>query len=460
MRHREIDLAELAPGTIALKGKYLVPEDIDKNALKQIVSAAVSPAFSNAPIRLTSMVAALCSRFCIMAEREDFVKPSAIGDLLPAALSPEVQKRLKHDEQGESELFQHSQKLRQQYPEGKTYDLGAQGIPMVRQAWIEHFDRINHLKFTPEEVIYSSGGSPALGTVMEVFKNECTRNHLQPRLLYPGPSFATVISIAKEKELPLHPLPTSPTQHYTLHPDQLVEYFQSAPPQTGHLLYLTTLNNPTSLFLHPKELTRILDVTLTHDPQALFLIDCVYNATAPASQIHALMQVFNQPEVLQHCIFLESLSKFAARTGTRSAALFCHNEQWRQAILNNVRVISAGHPFDTQLFTTALLSQTKESDYQALGYERAQIREQVLKILLKRTDLFKAATAQTAALPHGLFWQGGIYAFPELQEGVDALQIFNETDYAVVPGKPFWGIEQPPSNNIRLSVGFIPARPR
>jgi len=214
------------------------------------------------------------------------------------------------------------------------------------------------------------------------------------------------------------------------------------------------VSNPTAIPYSPETLRRLLETSLASHPRAIVILDAVYLRTLPPAQAKALWQVCVAPEFHDHVVIIESLSKTYGRTGLRSGVGFVANHDVQRELKSLMQNELAGISYAMQIESCGLLSLVEESAVQAMAAHCAGRRKRFLaRFLDKYQDCFAPLSEQSILL-NGGDWQGGLYAFLRLRDGVDPTEFFLETGIAGVPGAAFFGGDTAMNRYIRISFGM------
>ena len=214
------------------------------------------------------------------------------------------------------------------------------------------------------------------------------------------------------------------------------------------LLYLTVSNNPTAFSYSAEQIREVYRAILEDGREFAVLADLAYIGTGPDDEDAARMQAFNAPEILEHTIFINSLSKVFTLTGDRCGWVSFLNPDWEEVMKVAWNNTTAGLPAEWQLRFAALIEwfdehpQIQEKIKNLYALRREYLRKQ-LHAINDQYDLFEVI---------GMDDHATIYNWSKLKPGEDALSLFEKTGIAGVSGSAF-GYED---EYIRLSVGFIP----
>ncbi|MCY7410898.1 MAG: pyridoxal phosphate-dependent aminotransferase [Chitinophagales bacterium] len=135
----------------------------------------------------------------------------------------------------------------------------------LRQAIAEKFKRENHLEFSPEQILVSTGAKQSLANVMLVLLDE------GDEVIIPSPYWVSYREIVKLAEATMVNIHTTIESNFKITPAQLEQVIT---PQTK-LLCFSSPCNPTGSFYSKEELKGLADVLAKH-PQVFVISDEIY----------------------------------------------------------------------------------------------------------------------------------------------------------------------------------------
>ncbi len=293
------------------------------------------------------------------------------------------------------------------------------GIPELRQAVADYFQRQYDFPASPDMAIVTNGGKQGLYNLCQVL--------LDPgdEVLIPAPywvSYPDMVNLAGGSAVIL---PTQPEESFLLSPQDL----ESGLTPRSRVLILNTPSNPTGCHYSQQRLDQIIETALAHD---LFVISdeiydqFVYPPAKPATAVHWLEKAPEQVAVVN------GLSKCFALTGWRIGYVL--GEQKLIASLSKIQGQS----------TSNICSIAQKAALAALNGSWDFLDRQ-RQIFAARRD---KALATMAAWPgvHCPKPEGAFYLFPRLDsyftsEISDSTQLcahlLDQAEVALVPGKAF-----------------------
>ena len=394
----------------------------------------------------------------------------------------------------------------------ECYNLSGNGYFPIRKGWTNLFSRETGVNYDPSddalEVFITHGGMQAIfnsiiASCRELEWRSKVKPEGPPRLFVHAPTFPCVESQANLLGVELIVGDCRPEDHFLLNADGILQDAS----KRADIYYIMTTSNPTSLYpelehISPLGLKRVIETILDINSEASILLDVVYNRTLPGDFNRRMLEFLETHEAKKNVVFIESLSKTHAFTGVRSGAVLTCSpiSKW----LNDLSLDSMAGPSNVMQWRAARILEPYWDDLvgeeeiekaraftQDLAAYMGSRRRRLLNMIFNNSSLSKwflpLEDQQKLALPHGIDWQGGLYAWlsldpsrvSELRDNNDndilpeertnpALHLFFEEGIACVGGIGFvtspWendrqkgerkmAIEEA-SNYIRVSVGM------
>jgi aspartate/methionine/tyrosine aminotransferase len=331
----------------------------------------------------------------------------------------------------------------------RIYDILAIGNPILRSWLAEEMQRWG-FSITIDQVYLGLGAMDSINKVLfglrQVYREQ---NVAEFAILFPEPGFAVPESQARAYGYRLHHIHTRAENSFKLTASQLDEALVNDP--HIRIIYLTVTNNPTTFAYSPDELNAIHAVLRKHRDngrEVLILADLAYIGTGKPEEDQARMATFTPPDVLQHCIFVNSFSKVYTLTGERFGWVTMGHAPLAAAIAPGWSNSMASLPADWQLRFMA---------YVRLIRERPWLGEKLRAFYRLRRQRFIAqlqAINKKLHLLERIFIDDDatVYNWSELRPGEDAFSLFEKTGIAGVPGSGFGYSD----NYVRFSIGVIP----
>ncbi len=331
----------------------------------------------------------------------------------------------------------------------RIYDILAIGNPILR-GWLA--DDMKHWSLSvPTNQVYLGLG--AMDTINKVL---CGLAHMYREqnvgdvgILFPEPGFAVPEWQARSYGYRLHHFPTLAEHRFKLTAAELDQLLANNP--AIRLIYLSVTNNPTTFAYSPDELNDIHTVLRAYRSagrKVLILADLAYIGTGKPEDDRARMATFAPADILQHTIFVSSLSKTYTLTGERFGWVTIGDPALATAIAPGWSNTIASLPAEWQLRFMAYLRLIQQQP--GLGEKlRAfyRLRRQRLIAQLRQVNEEQHLFAQIF-----LDDDATVYNWSQLLPGEDAFTLFEKTGIAGVPGSGFGYSD----DYVRFSIGVIP----
>jgi aspartate aminotransferase len=307
---------------------------------------------------------------------------------------------------------------------GKTKYSQTGGLPRLRALVAEKLNRDNHLPYTPEQVMVSTGGKQALFNVLMAI--------LGPgdEALIPVPYWVSYSEIVKLAGATPVFLPTSEATEFKITPQQLQD---AITPQTRAVL-LNSPSNPTGAVYTPEEIAALAEVIVAHG--IAVVADEIYEKLIYDGLRHLSIGSLGEA-IFDLTLTCNGFSKAYAATGWRLGYAAGPKHVIRAAINIQSHTTSGPNTF-AQYGGIAALEESQESiEMMRVTFER-------------RRDLMYAGVSKIPGLvcpkPHGAF-----YLFPNISAtALDSItfceRLLEQEHLALVPGIAF-GMD----TNVRLS---------
>jgi len=187
------------------------------------------------------------------------------------------------------------------------------GYPYYRDGLVEYYKNIG-IKLAPEDIIVTNGGSEAI-----IF---AFLTCLDPgdEVIIPEPFYANYNGFAVQAGIKIVPVPSSIQNDFALPP---VEEFEKRISTRTRAILICNPNNPTGYLYSQQEIEQLGAIVKKHD---LFLMaDEVYREFCYDGEKHySIMQL---PELEEHTVLFDSISKRYSMCGVRIGALITRNKE-------------------------------------------------------------------------------------------------------------------------------------
>ncbi|MEN9448554.1 MAG: Aspartate aminotransferase [Bacteroidota bacterium] len=196
------------------------------------------------------------------------------------------------------------------------------GFVDIKEKYAAFFQTHYGLKhIQPADLVITTGGSEALMyTLFSILDAE-------DEIIIPEPLYANYIGFAKSGDINVRPIPTTFENNFAL---PSIDEFEKCINERTKAILVCNPNNPTGYTYSYEELMRLKEIVLKHD---LFLIgDEVYREFIYGDQKN-YHSVLSFPELEQHAILIDSLSKRYSACGARIGMVATKNKEVIQSVL-------------------------------------------------------------------------------------------------------------------------------
>ncbi|MBQ7455347.1 MAG: pyridoxal phosphate-dependent aminotransferase [Clostridia bacterium] len=307
---------------------------------------------------------------------------------------------------------------------GKTRYTDVSGIPALRQAVADHIYAHKHLRYTPEEIIVSSGAKQALVLALQAI--------LDPgdEVILPSPywiSYPEMIKIAGGKAITLK---TGPETEFLPTPAQI----ENAVTERTRAIIINSPNNPTGTIWPRELLAAAAETARKHD---LFLIsDEIYEDLCYDGYSHISPAQISD-DAKQRTILVSGFSKAYAMTGWRMG--YASGPRFVIKAMVALQSHATGNPNSITQYA-ALTALTASQDCVIDMAHSFARRRTLLLFLLAQNGL------KPGAMPKGAFYMlldvrhylGKKCGDEVIETDADFSRLLLENNYvAVIPGAPF-----------------------
>jgi len=196
------------------------------------------------------------------------------------------------------------------------------GFEEVRNKYAGFFQNRYGLKnLQADDLLVTTGGSEALMfTLFSILDSD-------DEIIIPEPLYANYIGFSKSGNINVRPIPTSFEQAFAL---PSIDEFEKVINEKTKAILVCNPNNPTGYVYSDDELNRLKEIVLKHD---LFLIsDEVYRDFIYGETKH-YTSILSYPELEQHAIVVDSISKRFSACGARIGMVATKNNEVLQTVL-------------------------------------------------------------------------------------------------------------------------------
>jgi aspartate aminotransferase len=297
---------------------------------------------------------------------------------------------------------------------GDTHYVASPGIIELRRAIVAKLQTENGLTYTPDEIIVTPGGKPAVyASLMTLVDREDEVLVLDPGWV----SYAPEVVLAEGKPV-MVPLPAG--DDFRITAELLRAYIT---PRTKAIIFCSP-NNPTGRVATDDELNAIAAVAQEHD--LIVLSDEIYEKLVYDGRTHRSLATL--PGMPERTITLNGFSKAYAMTGWRLGYLAAPAPIVKQILKVHSHSVTCATSFGQRGAVTALTGPQHFIEEMVAAYDR---RRHLV------TDGLNAIPGVRCALPEGAF-----YAFPDITgtglTSADCAELLiDQAGVAVTPGSAF-----------------------
>lgn len=314
---------------------------------------------------------------------------------------------------------------------GMTKYTPADGIPELKSAIVDKFERENQLTYTPANIIVSNGAKQCIINLLIALLNE------NDEVVIVAPywvSYTDMTVLSGGKPVVVN---TTIEQGFKLQPQQLREAI------TSHtkLLMLNSPNNPTGIAYTRQDLEELAEVLL-ENPHVYVVTDDIYEHILWSGE--PFCNIVNAcPDLKDRTVVVNGVSKAYAMTGWRIG--FAASPEPITAAMRKIQSQTTSNP---NSIAQAAAVEALNGPQDTIQYMAEQFKS--------RHDFVISSLNQVNGM-NCLAGDGAFYAFPDCREIIDSLDgidsdlalseyILNEAEVAIVPGSAFGG-----AGHIRLS---------
>ena len=306
--------------------------------------------------------------------------------------------------------------------DGKTKYTAAGGLPELKQAVVDKFQRENALSYKPEQVLVSCGAKHSIYNLMQALLNP------GEEVIIPAPYWVSYPDMAKLTGAEPVVIKTGLENRFKITRKQL----HGAITDKSRLLMINSPSNPTGVSYSETELTEIAAL-LTEHPEIIILTDDIYEHILwGQSGFKNIVNVC--PELYDRTVVVNGVSKAYSMTG------------WRIGYLGGpLPLVKAAQKIQSQS-TSNPSSISQYAAIAALTGDQTYINES-MAIFKQRHDFVHAGLNSIDGVECTAS-DGTFYSFPNMQGVIDKLDGINndielgeylleQAEVALVPGSAF-----------------------
>ena len=306
--------------------------------------------------------------------------------------------------------------------DGKTKYTAAGGLPEIKQAVVDKFQRENALSYKPEQVLVSCGAKHSIYNLMQALLNP------GDEVIIPAPYWVSYPDMAKLTGAEPVVIKTGLESRFKITRKQL----HGAITDKSRLFIINSPSNPTGVSYSETELAEIAAV-LTEHPEIIILTDDIYEHILwGQSEFKNIVNVC--PELYDRTVVVNGVSKAYSMTG------------WRIGYLGGpLPLVKAAQKIQSQS-TSNPSSISQYAAIAALNGDQTYINES-MAIFKQRHDFVHAGLNSIDGVECTAS-DGTFYSFPNMQGVIDKLDGINndmelgeylleQAEVALVPGSAF-----------------------
>lgn len=223
------------------------------------------------------------------------------------------------------------------------------------------------------EIIETTGGSEAL-----LFGFMATMDP-GDEIIIPEPFYANYNGFATAGNITVVPITSHIDNGFAL---PAIEEFEKKITSKTKAILICNPNNPTGYLYSESELNQLKEIVLKHD---LFLFaDEVYREFVYDGQVHK--SILSMPELNNHAIVVDSISKRYSACGARLGALITKNKDVLSTVLKFAQARLSSPTYSEVAAEAAL--ETPQSYFEAVNTEYIQRRDLLISLLNKIDGVF------------------------------------------------------------------------
>ena len=195
----------------------------------------------------------------------------------------------------------------------------SQGYENYRKKLAGYYQN-NHIDIDAEDIIVTTGGSEALSIAIGSIADP------GDEIIIPEPFYANYNGFAKQNAVTVVPIHSSIDTNFALPP--IAEFEKLMTPKTKAILY-SNPGNPTGYVYSQEEIKQLRDIALKYD--IYIIADEVYREFIYGDTRHH--SILHQPDMENHAIIIDSVSKRYSMCGARIGTLISKNKELMQTAM-------------------------------------------------------------------------------------------------------------------------------
>ncbi|WP_185869289.1 pyridoxal phosphate-dependent aminotransferase [Blattabacterium cuenoti] len=271
--------------------------------------------------------------------------------------------------------------------EGYHYYTPVSGYLELRKVICEKFYRDNHLKYTPSQIVVSTGAKQAIMNVLLSLLNP------NDEVIIPAPYWVSYLQMVKLCESYPVVVPTTMENDFKINPEQLERAITSK----TKLFIFSTPCNPTGSVYSYQELRNLSEIFKKY-PEVMILSDEIYEHICYSEKHPTSIAIF--PDIHNQVITLNGLSKAFSMTGWRIG--YIGAPEWISKSCDKIQgqITSCANSIAQRAAISALKNDPSEIGYMIKEFKK---RRNLVMDMIKEIDGFQFNQ------PNGAF-----YIFPKI----------------------------------------------
>lgn len=250
--------------------------------------------------------------------------------------------------------------------------LNSEGSEVYRTKLAKYYHGVG-AQIDASEIIETTGGSEAL-----LFGFMATMDP-GDEIIIPEPFYANYNGFATAGNINVVPITSNIDNGFAL---PAIEEFEKKITSKTKAILICNPNNPTGYLYSESELNQLKEIVLKHD---LFLFaDEVYREFVYDGQVHK--SILSMPELNNHAIVVDSISKRYSACGARLGALITKNKDVLSTVLKFAQARLSSPTYSEVAAEAAL--ETPQSYFEAVNTEYIQRRDLLISLLNKIDGVF------------------------------------------------------------------------